>query len=187
MEWRDSQWLWANQQDPAALIRAVFVRIDILYRRTQTHTAEKWGFGTAPLPLLLFCVMFPNWQIRPSLQRSYHPWGPPSLVCKTYRGRIGGLFSRKQSGRSVKLTTQLYLLPTTTMRGFISPLPSIGRAVHHHLRLHFQLFKLLYLSHTSTATLKPYLKPKAASRSPMWSPSAQHLVSCWHIHCSGRM
>jgi hypothetical protein len=79
---------------------------------TQTHPAGKWGFGTAPLSFLLLRVMYLNWQMPATLRRSDRLWGPPSLVCKTYR-RGGGLFSRKRIGRSVKQTTHLYLLSTT--------------------------------------------------------------------------
>jgi len=36
MEERDSQRLLANQKDPAALIRAVFVRVDIMLENSNT-------------------------------------------------------------------------------------------------------------------------------------------------------
>ena len=66
--------------------------------------------------------MYPNLQLPASLKRSDHLWGPPSLVRKTY-GEGGGLFSRKQSGRSVKLSTELYCRrPTSQYRDiFTSP------------------------------------------------------------------
>ena len=143
---------------------------------TQTHTAGKWGFGTASLSFILFCVMYPNWQLPATLRRSDHLWGPPSLVCKTCWG--GALFPEtKRSKRKADHSTA----PTAD-----DPLPSIGRALHRHLRPHIQLFKLLYQSHTLTATLKPYLTLNGASRSPMWPASTQLLVSRWYILCSGR-
>jgi hypothetical protein len=46
-------------------------------------------------------------------------WGPPSLLSNGYLG----LFSRGQSGRGVKLTTHLHLVPRSRIRGSIHPLP----------------------------------------------------------------
>jgi hypothetical protein len=42
-----------------------------------------------------------------SSQRRCRLWGPPSLLTNVYQG----FFSREQSGRSVKLTVHLHLLP----------------------------------------------------------------------------
>ena len=108
--------------------------------RTQTHTAGKLGFGTAPLSFLLFCVIYPNWQ----LQAVRPPIGPTQPRVQNVPGGCTFIFPRKQNGRSLKMTTQLHLLPTT-------PLSSTGRALHHYLRHHGQLFKLLYQSHTLSA------------------------------------
>lgn len=49
MEERDTQRLLANQQDPAVLIRAVFVPVDIILEKSNTQ-AEKLGFRTAHFP-----------------------------------------------------------------------------------------------------------------------------------------
>jgi len=46
-------------------------------------------------------------------------WGPPSLLPNGYRR----LFPRRQSGRSVWLTTYIHLLPRLRIYGAIPPLP----------------------------------------------------------------
>jgi hypothetical protein len=54
-----------------------------------------------------------------------HPdrlWGPPSLLSNGYHG----LFTRGLSGRGVKLTTHLQLMPRSRKRGFIHPLPHMS-------------------------------------------------------------
>jgi hypothetical protein len=47
-------------------------------------------------------------------------WGPPSLLSKGYRGP----FLWEWTGRGVKLTTYLHLMPRSRMRGAIAPLPN---------------------------------------------------------------
>jgi hypothetical protein len=49
------------------------------------------------------------------LRRPDRLWGPPSLVSIGYRG---------QSGRGVKVTTHLQLVPMSRIRGSIHPLPN---------------------------------------------------------------
>jgi hypothetical protein len=46
-------------------------------------------------------------------------WGPPNLLFNGYRG----LFPRVQSGRGVKLTTHLQLVPRSRKYGSIHPQP----------------------------------------------------------------
>jgi hypothetical protein len=46
-------------------------------------------------------------------------WGPQSLLSNGYRG----LFPRVYSGRGVKVTTHLHLVPRSRKRGSIHPLP----------------------------------------------------------------
>jgi hypothetical protein len=46
-----------------------------------------------------------------SPHRADRLWGPHNLLCNGYRG----LFPQRESGRSVKLTTHLYLVPMSTM------------------------------------------------------------------------
>jgi hypothetical protein len=46
-------------------------------------------------------------------------WGPPSPLSNGYRG----LFPREESGRGVKLTTHLQLVPRSRKCGSIHPLP----------------------------------------------------------------
>jgi hypothetical protein len=52
-----------------------------------------------------------------SPRRPDRHWGPRSLLCNEYRG----LFPRGKSGRGVKLTTHLQLLPRSGIRGSIHP------------------------------------------------------------------
>jgi hypothetical protein len=47
-------------------------------------------------------------------------WAPPSLLSDGYRM----LLPRGESGRGVKLTTRLYIVPTLRMRGAIPPFPN---------------------------------------------------------------
>jgi len=49
----------------------------------------------------------------------YRILGPPSLLSSGYRG----LFSWVQSGRGVKLTTHVHLVPRLRIRGARPPLP----------------------------------------------------------------
>jgi hypothetical protein len=58
------------------------------------------------------------WEFFSSPPRPDRLWGPPSLLFNGYQG----LFQWRQSGRSVKLTTHLHLVPGSRMRGNIPPL-----------------------------------------------------------------
>jgi len=49
-------------------------------------------------------------------------WALPSLLSNGYRG----LFPRGQSGRDVKLTTHLLLVPRSRMRGAVPPFSNTG-------------------------------------------------------------
>jgi hypothetical protein len=65
-----------------------------------------------------------------SPRRSDRFWGPSSLLSSGYRG----LFPRGESGRGVKLTNHLQLLPRLRIRGSIHSLPiRLNGVVLHYL------------------------------------------------------
>jgi hypothetical protein len=71
-------------------------------------------------------------------------WDPPSLLCLLYNG-YWGLFLRGYSGRGVKLTTHLQIVPRSRKYGPIHPLPQ------------FSLVSLVTSSH-GTVTHRPVCK-----------------------------
>jgi hypothetical protein len=71
-----------------------------------------------------FCVIkqlyIYSWSSSPGRGTSSRPFlGPPSLISNRYRVN----FRRGQSGRSVKLTARLQLVPKSRIPGSIHPLP----------------------------------------------------------------
>jgi len=52
-----------------------------------------------------------------------HFWGPSNLL---FSGQLGGFFSLKWIGRSVKLTIHLHLMPRLRMSGAIPPITCIS-------------------------------------------------------------
>jgi hypothetical protein len=61
-----------------------------------------------------------GWEFFSSPPRPERLWSLPSLLSSGYHG----LFPWVKSGRGVKLTTHLHLVPRSRMRGTIPPLPS---------------------------------------------------------------
>jgi hypothetical protein len=80
-------------------------------------------------------------------------WGPPSLLSNGYRG----LFPRRSSGRGVKLTTHLQLVPRSRKCGYIHPPP---------IRLHG-----VVLNYLSTGTTSAFCRNNRR-------PKVQMKISC---------
>jgi hypothetical protein len=78
-------------------------------------------------------------------------WGPTNLLSNGYRG----LFPRRYSGRGVKLTSHLQLVPKSRKRGSIHPLP---------IRLHDVV--LIWLS---TGTTLPFFFLHLCSKWKQWN------------------
>jgi hypothetical protein len=84
------------------------------------------------------------WKFFSSPPRPNRLWGPPSLLSNGYQG----LLPREQSGRGVKLTNHLHLVPRSRMHGAIPPFPNTpswcGAQLKH--RDNFTFYLYLYLN-----------------------------------------
>jgi hypothetical protein len=101
--------------------------INFFYYHTCINFGSHWGEQ-------------PGWEFFSSPPRPEWPRGPPSLLSNGYQG----LFHWEWSGRDVKLTIHLHLVPRSRMRGAIPPLPQYAFTAWYSVKAEGQLYTITY-------------------------------------------
>jgi hypothetical protein len=95
-----------------------------------------------------------DWEFFTSPLRPDQIWDPPSLLSNGYQG----LFTWGSSGREVKLTTHLYLLPRSRMCGAITLMPQYAFKTRcSDKRAQGQLYLLTCSNLDTTSTWNAFL------------------------------
>jgi hypothetical protein len=103
------------------LIRRCHILKWLLAHRTSTNYTHAWVKSLRPRRTVKVrnktrCVL--EWEVTATSLPPDRLWGPPSLLSDGYQG----LFARELSGRGVKLTTHLRLVPRLRVNGTIPSL-----------------------------------------------------------------